>query len=361
MKKKLSLLLISLFIVSAIATVSTLAATAEPRVYALAGPPSWLFGDDTTYDWEDDDPETPWGIERIYAVPASDATDTVYDQQIIVAVVDTGIDLDHPDLAPNIAWSYDEINDIDGGGDDDNGHGTHCAGTIAAIKDGNGVVGVNPYIKLYAIKVLDRRGSGAYPDVADGIIRAAKGPDGIIDTEDDADVISMSLGGTYDSPEVHSAVQYAYSHGVVIVAAAGNEGDGDGTTDEISYPAAYDEVIAVGATDKDDTIASFSNSGPYLEIAAPGVSIYSTYKGGGYDTLSGTSMACPHVAGVVALILAMSLQKYGHKLPVGTFSDTGTDTVRGILHNCGLDLGTSGWDTVFGYGLVMADTAVSLV
>ena len=361
MNKKISFLIISLFLISVIAPISALAKQAEPRVHALVGPPSWLFGDDTTYDWEDDDPETQWGIERIYAVTASDATETQYDQQIIVAVVDTGIDLDHPDLAQNIAWSYDEINDINGGGDDDNGHGTHCAGIIAAIKDGNGVVGVNPYIKLYAIKVLDRRGSGSYTDVADGIIRAAKGPDGIIDTDDDADVISLSLGGTYDSPEVHSAVQYAYNHGIVIVAAAGNDGDGDSSTDEISYPAAYDEVIAVGATKKDDTIASFSNSGPYVELVAPGYDIYSTYKNGGYETLSGTSMACPHVSGVVALILAMALQKYGHKLPVGSFGDTETDTVRGILHNCGLDLGTAGWDPSFGYGLVMADTAVSLV
>ncbi|MHA1400092.1 MAG: S8 family peptidase [Candidatus Heimdallarchaeaceae archaeon] len=360
MNRKYSIVFISLFIIAAVAPIAALAQQAEPRVCALAGPP-WLVVDDTTYDWEDSDPETPWGIERIYAVSASDATLTEFDQQIIVAVVDTGIDLDHPDLAPNIAWSYDEINDIDGGGDDDNGHGTHCAGTIAAIKDGNGVVGVNPYIKLYAIKVLDRTGSGSFTDVADGVIRAAEGPDGVIGTADDADVISMSLGGTYDSPELHAAIQYAYSYGVVVVAAAGNEGDGDSTTDEISYPAAYDEVIAVGATDKDDTIASFSNSGPFVEVTAPGVNIYSTYKNGAYDTLSGTSMACPHVAGVVALILAMSIQKYGYKLSVGTFTDTGTDTVRGILHNCVLDLSTAGWDPAFGYGLVMADTAVSLV
>ncbi|MHA1227001.1 MAG: S8 family peptidase [Candidatus Hodarchaeales archaeon] len=328
--------------------------TAKPDVefHATVGPPSWLFppDDTTTYWWEDDDPETPWGIERTYE---GNFDGDQYTGEVIVAVVDTGIDLDHPDLAPHILWSIDFTGSRTGA-DDDNGHGTHCAGIIGAIRDNNGVVGMAPNVYFYAVKVLDRRGSGTWEDVMNGIYAAVDGPDGVVGTDDDADVISMSLGASSDpGPEFYDAIKYAYNNGVVLVAAAGNEGDGSGATDEYSYPAAYPEVIAVGATDKDDSIASFSNSGPFLEVAAPGVDIYSTYEDGSYATLSGTSMACPHVSGLVALII----MKYG-KLPIGTFDDTGTSTVRGILHNGVLDLGDAGWDSVFGYGLILVHSTV---
>lgn len=309
-----------------------------------AGPPSWLGGGDdtTTYPWQDDDPETPWGIERVFNGNYDGDQPTT---SVQVAILDTGIDLDHPDLAPNIAWAVDAT----GGGNpnDVNGHGTHVAGTIGAIRDNAGVVGMYANVDIYAIKVLGNGGRGDWGDLATGIYLACAGPDGIEGNADDADVISMSLGGSSATQEVHDAIIHAYNMGIVIVAAAGNEGDGDPSTEEISYPAAYPEVIAVGATDKDDSVASFSNTGSYLEVAAPGVSIYSTYKSGGYDTLSGTSMACPHVSGLVALIIALN-----GKMPVGTFDDTGTDTIRGYLHSTALDLGPSGWDPAYGYGLI---------
>jgi len=307
--------------------------------FTLAGPPDWLVGggDDTTYDWQDDDPETPWGIERVFnGAYYGDQ----YTTAVQVAILDSGIDLDHPDLMTNIAWAVDAT----GGGDPDdkNGHGTHVAGTIGAIRDNNGVVGMYANVQIYAIKVLGASGRGDWDDLITGIHLAMEGPDGVVGTEDDADVISMSLGASGDPGEdVHNAIIDAYNSGITIVAAAGNEGDGDGTTDEYSWPAAYDEVIAVGATDKDDTIASFSNSGPFLDFAAPGVSIYSTYKNGGYDTLSGTSMACPHVSGLVALYLAMG----GQRDPA---------TVKDWLINNALDLGEPGWDPEFGYGLIQA-------
>ena len=310
----------------------------------LVGPPDWVGGggDDTTYPWQDDDPETPWGIERVFN---GNYDGDQYTTAVQVAILDTGIDLDHPDLAPNIAWWADATGGA--GVEDRNGHGTHCAGTIGAIRDQNGVVGMYANVQIYAIKVLGNGGSGDWSDLVTGIYLACQGPDGIEGTEDDADVISMSLGGSSAPEEVHDAIIHAYNLGIVIVAAAGNDGDGDPSTEEISYPAAYPEVIAVGATDKDDSVASFSNTGSYVELTAPGVDIYSTYKNGGYDTLSGTSMACPHVAGLVALIIAIN-----GKMPVGSFDDTGTDTIRGYLHSTALDLGPSGWDPAYGYGLI---------
>ncbi len=300
------------------------------------------------YVWQDSDPETQWGIERIF--------NGVYDgyiptADVDVAILDTGIDLDHPDLMANIVWGYDAVRGRTA--DDANGHGTHCAGIVGALRNAMGVVGVYANVDLYAIKVLGVSGTGTYADIAEGIYAACKGPDGVEGTADDADVISMSLGGSTDDATLHNAIIHAYNRGIVLVAAAGNSGDGNPSTTEISYPAAYPEVIAVAATSADDKFASFSNTGPYIEVAAPGVSIYSTYKGGTYKTLSGTSMACPHVAGLVALIIAVK-----GKMPVGTFSDTGTNTIRGYLHSTALDLGTAGWDAAYGYGLVQASQLI---
>ncbi len=296
------------------------------------------------YIWEDDDPETQWGVERIF--------DGVYDgyiptANVDLAILDTGIDTDHPDLVANIAWTYSAIDQLTV--EDKNGHGSHCAGIAGAERNGFGVVGVYSNVDIYAIRVLNNGGVGQWTDIADGIYAACRGPDGIEGTDDDADVISMSLGGSGDDDSLHEAITHAYNMGIVIVASAGNGGDGDPTTEEISYPAAYPEVIAVGASNTDDSIVSFSNTGSYIEVAAPGVRIYSTYKFGTYNTLSGTSMACPHVAGLIALIIAI----HG-KMPVGDFDDRCPNTIRGYLHRTALDLGPNGWDPAYGYGLVQA-------
>lgn len=236
--------------------------------------------------------EIPWGITRINAISAAS---TVDESSVIVAILDTGMDLDHPDLAALYVWGYDVVNQ-DTLPDDDHGHGSHCAGTIAGIDNEIGVVGVAPNVGLYILKVLNRRGSGTDAQVATGILMATNGPDATPGTSDDADIISMSLGGTY-SVEIEDAVAYAISYGVVVVAATGNDG-----ADVPSYPAGYDGVIKVGATDINDDVADFSNRGE--TILAPGVSVYSTYKNAGYATMSGTSMATPHVAGVCALAIA---------------------------------------------------------
>lgn len=278
-------LIITLFLLIPIATVCV--AAPEPQMTIMrGGPPS---SDPPTQP----DQVIPWGIERVNAIEAANAVD---ESSVIVAIIDTGMDLDHPDLAARYLWGWDFVNN-DAYPDDDHGHGTHCAGTIAGIDNDIGVVGVAPDVGLYIFKALNRRGSGDYVDIAASIIAATNGPDGVPGTSDDANVISMSLGGPTSTTEMQDAVNYALSYNVVVVAATGNDG-----ADSPSYPAAYDGVIKVGATDIYDNIASFSNRGE--TILAPGVNIFSTYMGATYATMSGTSMATPHVAGVCALAWA---------------------------------------------------------
>ncbi|MCC2670997.1 MAG: hypothetical protein K0Q72_3468, partial [Armatimonadetes bacterium] len=227
--------------------------------------------------------------------------------QQIVAVVDSGIEYTHPDLSSLLlrdangqVVGYNALN-RSSNANDDQGHGTHCAGTIAArINNGEGVAGVagwNPlvagsddYIRLMPVKVLDSAGNGSDASVADGVIWAANRG---------ARIISLSLGSAGASTTMNNAIQYAWGKGCIIVAAAGN--NGISTT---FYPAGFSNVISVGATDSSDTLASFSNYGYWVKTAAPGVSIVSTYRGGGYAAMSGTSMAAPHVAGLAALLRA---------------------------------------------------------
>jgi len=223
---------------------------------------------------------TPWGVSRIDA-PSTWSQSTGSGVQ--TAVLDTGIDPKHNDLKSNIAFgvAFDrgniKFNEKDW--KDKNGHGTHVAGTVAAVDNSFGVVGVAPSSSLYAVRVLNAQGSGYLSDVIAGIEWSVKGPDGIMGTPDDADIISMSLGTTANISAFHDAVDAAYNNGVVIVAAAGNSGDGNPSTPELLYPAAYDSVIAVGATDINDNAPSWTNSGDYVEIAAPGVNVLSTYRG----------------------------------------------------------------------------------
>ncbi|WP_052696189.1 S8 family peptidase [Palaeococcus ferrophilus] len=310
--------------------------------------------------------EVPWGIERVKAPSVWSTTDGSSNGVIQVAILDTGIDYDHPDLAANLAWGVStlrgRVSTKPKDYRDQNGHGTHVAGTIAALNNDIGVVGVAPGVQIYAIRVLDASGRGSYSDIAIGIEQAILGPDGVADKDGDgiiagdpdddaAEVISMSLGGSADDSYLHDMIIQAYNAGIVIVAASGNEG-----ASSPSYPAAYPEVIAVGASDINDNIASFSNRQP--EVSAPGVDVLSTYPDDTYKTLSGTSMATPHVSGVVALIQAAHFNKYGTILPVGTFDDMSKNTVRGILHITADDLGSPGWDVDYGYGIVRADLAV---
>jgi subtilisin family serine protease len=221
---------------------------------------------------------------------------------VIVGVVDTGIQPDHPDLAANIVGGENFVVTGKVRGKaivdpakwaDDNGHGTHVAGTIAALDNDIGVVGVAPQAGLFAAKVLNSSGSGYASAVADGILSCvAHG----------AQVISLSLGGG-DAEVLRLAVQYAASQGAILVAAAGNGG-----CPCALYPSSYPEVLRISAINSSFQLASFSNFGD-IDYTAPGVGVLSTVIGSSYATYNGTSMATPHVSGVVALMLSAGIDE----------------------------------------------------
>lgn len=270
-----------------------------------------------------------WGVKHI---GAGNVHPNNKGAGINVAIIDTGINYGHPDLDDNYKGGYDFVNGDDDPMDD-HGHGTHCAGIVAAEENGQGVIGVAPEASLYAVKVLNSGGSGYLSDVVAGIEWAI---------DNNMDIISMSLGTDYNYLTLHDACDKAYAAGILLVAAAGNDYSlrRGSERDTVDYPARYDSVVAVGATNDADVKASWSSTGSALELAAPGVNIYSTYLGNSYATKSGTSMACPHVAGVAALILAG---------PNGG--------VRARLQDTADDLGDSEWDNWYGYGLVDAGEA----
>ncbi len=277
----------------------------------------------------------PWGIDRIDAElvwPSGNTADPIK-----VGIIDTGISNTHPDLLANVKGGVNTINPLRSW-NDDNGHGSHVAGIVGAIDNTIGVIGIGPAIDLYAIKVLDRNGSGYLSDVIEGIQWAIA---------NNIQVVNMSLGTASDIQSFHDAVSAAKTAGVVVVAAAGNSGG------SVIFPAAYPEAIAVSATDQNNVIASWSSRGSEVDLAAPGVSIYSTYKGTGYATLSGTSMAAPHVAGSAALVLNTAVGAYDTNVN-GKWDP---DEVQTKLQATATNLGDTGFDILYGYGLVNAYAA----
>jgi subtilisin family serine protease len=310
-----------------------------------------------------DDPswDNQWAPAKIGAPAAWEMTTGSAD--IIIAVLDTGVKLDHPDLAAKIWTNLGEIpangldDDQNGKIDDihgwhfyhhcsnsncfscedddltdDNGHGTHVAGIAAAETDnGTGIAGISWGAQLMPIKVLDEYGDGWYSDVIVGIVYA---------TDNGADIINLSLGGEESSQALQDAVNYGHANGVLLVAATGNSGG------SVLYPAACDHVLAVGATDVNDLRPGFSNHGPEIDIAAPGVAIYSTWpRLDGYWSKSGTSMAAPHVAGLAALIWSVR-------------PDATNDYVTWVIIQTAVDPGAPGWDEFYGWGRIDAYQAL---
>ena len=275
----------------------------------------------------------PWGINKIDAeqVWSLDGVGA----GVNVGVIDTGISSSHPDLIANIKGGVSEVW-YTSSWNDDNGHGSHVAGIIGAVDNSIGVIGASHSANLYAIKVLDRRGSGYLSDVIDGVDWAIG---------NGMNVINLSLGCDCPSQFLHDAVARARDAGIVVVAAAGNSGG------SVLYPAAYPEAIAVVAVDSSDTAPYWSSRGPEVDLAAPGKSIYSTYKGTGYATLSGTSMAAPHVAGATALMLGAPVDPAYDADASGTWNP---DEVQNKLQATATDLGIGGIDDIYGYGLVNA-------
>ncbi|MBI4061566.1 MAG: S8 family serine peptidase [Elusimicrobia bacterium] len=235
------------------------------------------------------DPEQPWGIRRVNAA-ASWTTPRGQGAGVSVAVIDTGISRTHPDLAGLVLGGFNALDPKKPDAwDDDQGHGSHVAGTISARRDGRGVVGAAPMARLYAVKVLDAEGNGSFSSVIAGIEWAASRG---------LKIANMSLGADEGSEALGRAVAAAAKAGLTIVAAAGNTGGA------VSFPAAYPETIAVAASDAGDGAADFSSRGPEVDFIAPGVNVRSVDKDGGWVEHSGTSMAAPHVAGLAALALA---------------------------------------------------------
>jgi len=284
--------------------------------------------------------ELPWGIDRIEADIAQNTTKGL---AVRVAILDTGIDLNHLDLQNNIKGNVNTINPRKSG-DDDNGHGTHVAGTVAAVDNTIGVIGVGPEVYLYAVKVLDKNGSGWLSDLIEGL-------DWCINNK--MQIINMSLGASSDNQSFHDAITKTYQAGITQVAAAGNNGLTGGSVD---YPGRYPETIAVSAVGQsaDGTLyfAPFSSYGPEVDLAAPGVSINSCWKDGYYKTLNGTSMATPHVTGTAALVLTTAVDIYD--LNGNGLWDP--EEVKTKLQATAEDLGLDSNEQ--GAGLVRADLAI---
>ncbi len=313
-----------------------------------------------------DDPsyESQWNMDMVQAPFAWDMTQGSVDA--IVAVIDTGVDLSHPDLQGNLWQNFGEIADNgfddDGNGyvddrwgwdvynddplpQDDHGHGTHVAGIVGAVgNNGEGVAGTMWRCSIMAVKVLDRNGDGTYAGVADGV-RYAVG--------NGARIVNMSLAGSSYSQLLQDTIREMYTqYDVLFVAAAGNCGAGGWGCDGVNpimYPAAMEHVVSVGATDSSDRRAYTSEHNEFVDLAAPGVYIYSTRIGGGYTRMTGTSMASPHVAGLAGLVKTVR--------PAWS-SDQVEAHLKATADKIGTDPYMDGRNDYYGYGRVNAAAAV---
>lgn len=266
-----------------------------------------------------------WHLPKIGAPAAWDVTTGA--STVKIAVVDSGVQANHPDLGGRVLAGYDFVNN-DADPSDDNGHGTAVAGAAAATgNNGSGVAGVAWNVAILPVKVLGADNMGSYSAIASGINYAA---------DQGARIINLSLGGTTSSRTLQSAVSYAWNKGCVLVAAAGNNG-----SSAAFYPAAYSQVVAVSALSAGDVLPSWSNYGSYVDISAPGENITTTAAGGGYTTMSGTSFASPLVAGAAALALSVD-------------PSLANTAVVSLLTAKSDDLGATGYDIYFGAGRLNA-------
>lgn len=288
---------------------------------------------------------------RVIGLPS--AWELTTGERIPVAIIDTGVDLDHPDLVHNIWVNSAEIPDNafddDGNGfvddvvgwdfvnddsipQDDNSHGSFVAGIVAAQSNNvTGIAGVSWYAQIVSLKVLNNVGTGNSADVAEAIIYAA---------DNGVSIINLSLETELESQVLADAVDYAVNEGCLLIAAVGNGGGA------VAYPAKFPDVLAVSATNNNDVPWTFSNQGAEVDIAAPGVDIFSTNRLGSYsDGLNGTSFAAPHVAGVAALVMSVDSQLTAVQ-------------VRQILITTSTDVWSPGWDLLTGWGRLDADAAL---
>jgi thermitase len=335
----------------------------------LYAEPNFIY----TADFTPNDPSQgqQWAWGKIAAYTAWDVTQG--SSSTVIAVVDTGVQRTHPDLDAKIVAGYDYVQN-DTAPDDGNGHGTHVSGTAAAeTNNATGGAGLCPNCSVMPVRVLDNNGSGTLANVANGITWAA---------DHGAKVINLSLGGS-GSTTLQNAVDYAWNKGLFLACAAGNDGTSSTTN---AYPGAYANCFAVASTNSSDAKSSFSNYGTWVEAAAPGESIYSTWMNSGYNTISGTSMATPHVAGLAGLLASQGLTNAQIKDRIMSTADqiSGTGTYwtagrinayravtggttpppppppppsGGSLTNGGFESGTSPWvqSSTGGYSLITTD------
>ena len=272
--------------------------------------------------------ESQWGLKRIGIPAAWEAT--VGRPDVVVAVIDTGVDASHPDLQGQFVPGTNVLDPAQPP-DDQHGHGTAMAGIIAAsTNNGVGIAGICPGCRVMPVKALDASGTGTYADVMEGVIYAA---------DHGARVLNLSVGGTAYSNGLRDAIEYARAAGAMVVAAAGNSG-----TDTPVYPAAYAGVLGVAAVDRTDAVWPGSNRGPHVSLAAPGVDITTTGVDGTYVNVTGTSPATAHVAGVVGLVALLQ-------------GSTALQTEQAVMVSA-LDVGEPGRDNVFGLGVVLADRSL---
>lgn len=281
-----------------------------------------------------DDPNLSqqWALENIHAFEAWDITTG---KDIVIAVVDTGVWSSHPDLQGNVLPGYNALLNNDQS-DDDHGHGTAIAGLIAARTDNDkGIAGICWDCSILPVKVLNARGTGNDADLARGIRWA---------TDHGAHIINLSLGGAENSQALRDAVDYAFQRGVLLIASSGNDHQLGNFT---NYPAAYPQVIAVGATTNSDKVAGFSNTGEHIDLVAPGVALWTTMLDGDYGPPNGTSFSSPFVSGVAGLVLTVR-------------GDLPHTDVACILQASADDHGSPGKDMEYGWGRLNALRAVQM-
>jgi type VII secretion-associated serine protease mycosin len=267
-----------------------------------------------------------WALDR---VPFEGAWNVTRGRGVIVAIVDSGVEANHEDLAGSVLKGIDYVNPSGDGRSDPNGHGTHVAGIIAAhVNNGKGIAGAAPDVKILPVRVLDQNGGGAASNVAKGVIWA---------TDHGARVINLSLGGG-EAAGIQQAIQYANRKGAVVLAAAGNNGQAGNAP---MYPAAYPEAIAVASVDSNLQHMASGNTGNYIDVSAPGVGVVSAWGSSptAYASATGTSMATPYASAAAALIIA-------------AHPSLSPARVAKLLESRATDLGPRGDDPVFGYGLI---------
>ena len=275
-----------------------------------------------------------WGLAKI---KAEEAWKVSTGSNVIVAVIDSGVDLDHPELSGRVLAGYDFVNE-DTQADDDYGHGTLVAGVVAAAAHNErGIAGLAWNAKILPVKVLDSQGQGVSSNLTCALYWAA---------DEGADVINISIISFGPSFGMQSAINYAANEGALIFSASGNLYE---QGNPVTYPAALDNVIAVGATDKEDAHAWFSSAGTFVDVSAPGVGIYSPFPPTHeeYRSVNGTSLATPHVVGLAALVLSAA-------------PGLSSEEVEAVIQQSAVDLGDASKDDKFGHGRIDASAAMSL-